>query len=232
VLYAPARTTRVRPPRRALAGLVLLIGSVHFFVAHLGVQALWPVPYSWDRNYISDLGAATCATFAGQPACSPAHGWMNAAFIAQGLALLAGVLLSRGTWSRTGTVWRVLLGVNGLGFVVIGLFPEDVNLTAHSVGAYPIFLLSGVALLLAARTGAFSSSIRRTAAVLGIVQLSGVVLLMLAMQQPDLHLGIGIPERLTVFPVQLFAALLGAHWWRTQEPEPSIDAARPLHSAR
>lgn len=42
--------------------------------------------------------------------------------------------------------------INGLGFIVIGLFPEDINLAVHSILSYPIFLLSGIALLLAARS--------------------------------------------------------------------------------
>lgn len=74
------------------------------------------------------------------------------------------------------------------------------------------------------------SSIRRTAAVLGVVHFSGVVLL--AMQQPGLHLGIGISERFTVFSVQVFAALLGARWWRTGKPQKSVKAVQTAIVAR
>jgi len=47
---------------------------VHIIVAHRGVQALWLVSYSCVRNYISDLGAVTCSTVAGEPARSSARG--------------------------------------------------------------------------------------------------------------------------------------------------------------
>ena len=227
----------MRPPgpitRRSVAGVLLAVGSVHFFVAHLGVQAAWPAPYSWPHNYISDLDAVTCSTFAGRPACSPAHEWMNTAFVLQGAALVVAMLLSRGA-AGLGRTASVLLILNGLGFVVIGLVPEDVDLTIHSLGAYPIFLISGITVLLEARrrdADPLPPGLRRTAVALGVAQTLGAALLILTMQRPDLGLGIGIPERLAVFPLQVFAALLGVHWSHTQAHQIDHHVVLPRRSS-
>ena len=83
--------------------------------------------------------------------CSPLHAGMNAAFIVEGVRLLSGTILTATAWSGHGRrlVWQVIVGVAGISWMLVGLIPEDVNLTGHSVGALPIFIVGNIALIVA-----------------------------------------------------------------------------------
>ena len=80
----------VRIPRMQA---VLWCLCVQFFVAEQIARLGWTLPYSFARNYISDLGATVCTSLV----CSPRHALMNASFVLQGL------LIAGGRW-RAGVV--------------------------------------------------------------------------------------------------------------------------------
>jgi hypothetical membrane protein len=216
--------------RRGAALLVL--GTVQFFVMHLIVQGAWTQPlYSWWDNYISDLGAIHCAPVLGTYVCSPWHTAMNASFILQGVLLLAGVLLTTGAWSTLGRsrFWRAMAAVAGLSWIIVGLVPEDVNLTGHSIGALPIFILGNVALIVAGTSKSTRNrpGVRVLALLLGIAGLLGFVLTAVAATHPDGPLGIGFAERVTVFPLQIWALAAGISILiRPSRPLPGRPAAR------
>lgn len=98
-------------------------------------------------------------------------------------------------------------------------------LTGHSIGALPIFILGNIALLTAglSRPGHLAPAARRSALVLGIAGLLGFVLTALAMAMPAGLIGIGAAERLTVFPLQIWAVIAGVSILRT--PIPPAEAA-------
>ena len=108
-----------RPPDRAtvrrtrVGAVLLVVGTVQFLVAHLVVQHAWPTPYSWTRNYLSDLGAVTCGGQPGDIVCSPLHAVMNSAFVLQGVLLIGGTVLTAGAWTAS-TARRVWQG-HGIG---------------------------------------------------------------------------------------------------------------------
>ena len=62
------RTFRIR-----VGAVLLALGTVQFFAAHVIAQRAWPTPYSWTTNYISDLGAVTCAPGSSDAVCSHRH---------------------------------------------------------------------------------------------------------------------------------------------------------------
>jgi hypothetical membrane protein len=202
-------TGRVR-----LGAALLALGTVQFFIMHLIVQSAWVEPsYSWWTNYISDLGAVYCAPVLGNDVCSPLHAGMNAAFIAQGVLLILGTILVSVAWSRTGRKrpWQIMVVLSGISWIIVGLVPEDVNIVGHSVGALPIFIIGNVALIVAGLSGSTRNRpiVRHAALVLGIVGLLGFALTAIAIANPTGLIGIGIAERITVFPLQVWALLAG-----------------------
>ncbi|WNV87395.1 DUF998 domain-containing protein [Umezawaea sp. Da 62-37] len=186
-------TTHPRPTSTTrwtrLGGALLALGTVQFLVLHVIVQNAWTRPrYSWWTNYISDLGAVHCAPVLGNDVCSPLHAGMNTAFIAQGVLLIAGVVLTADVWSAKGNrrVWQGMVGVAGASWIVVGLVPEDVDLTVHSIGALPIFLLGNAALVAAGASASTRNrpTARATALVLGVVGLLGFTLTAFAAANP------------------------------------------------
>lgn len=137
-----------------------------------------PEPYSRATGYISDLGAVSCGVYEDRDVCSPLHLLMNASFVVQGLALILGALfLTAGllcvaarpgmTARRFRTVadgststrvltmpWilavaiRILTGVAGVGTVLVGVVPQDLDSPWHFAGALMFFIGGGFALLL------------------------------------------------------------------------------------
>ena len=194
--------------RIRVGALLLVLGTVQFFVAHVVVAGAWPSSYSWAENYISDLGAVACGTV-----CSPLHAVMNSAFVLQGLLLISGTVLTAAAWppSAGRRVWQGLVIASGASWIVVGLAPEDVARSVHAAGALPGFVVSNVALLVAG----MSTSTRvhrvcqRAAVVLGVVGVVGFALLAVATRRPDTLVGTGAAERLVVFPLQIWALVVG-----------------------
>jgi hypothetical membrane protein len=148
------RTTRTLTGAGSLArrfgAWALILGPAQFLVVHLIVQLAWPEPYSWTANAISDLAAVGCGPWPGDGryVCSPLHDWMNASFVLLGLLFVAGLALT-GLLSRNGLSWpsRVFLVLVGIGFVLAGLSPADVNEEVHVLAALIIFFCGNLGLL-------------------------------------------------------------------------------------
>src|SRR3954462_5384114 len=141
---------------RRVGAAALILGPVQFLVVHLIVQLAWPAPYSWTANAISDLGAAGCGPWPGDGryVCSPLHDWMNGSFAFLGLLFVAGLVLT-GLLGRSGVSWssRVFLVLAGIGFVLAGLAPADVNQETHILAAVIIFFCGNLGLLYVERSG-------------------------------------------------------------------------------
>lgn len=109
------------------AGAVCWIATLAYFVVQPIVAAPWQPPYSYVTNTISDLGTTS----------SPRHLLMNIIFVVVGLLKAAGAYLLRDYWpqQRLATWGLVFVGLSGLGGVLVGLAPSDVNLAVHAIGA-------------------------------------------------------------------------------------------------
>src|SRR5262245_30949013 len=123
-------------------GIVAWLGGfILFFVAQFVVGAAWSnPPYSWSNNNVSDLGNVYCQMWAenenpAQYVCSPLHTLMNTVFVLEGLCVIGGVLLIRSLWHRSwpSRTAQAFLIFAGLGLIVAGLAPDDVNENAHVV---------------------------------------------------------------------------------------------------
>lgn len=131
--------------RRVLLGGIAWIATGQYFLANVLAASRWSDPaYDFRRDTISSLGETSCAAVTGGTrACSPWHAAANVSWIATGLAMVIGALLTapafpaglngdRDRWSRLG-LWLVV--ANGVGLAIVGLNPDDVRPGPHVVGA-------------------------------------------------------------------------------------------------
>jgi hypothetical membrane protein len=134
------------------AGAVLWMACLQFFLMERIVSKGWNVPnipYSFSRNFVSDLGAKYCGFHDGLAVCSPLHWWMNASFVLQGLLIFFGAILVRQVFApSTGcTAGLNLLKLSGLGLFAVGIAPEDVHAALHVTGATMHFVCGGAAMI-------------------------------------------------------------------------------------
>ncbi|MFJ4790033.1 DUF998 domain-containing protein [Streptomyces sp. NPDC088794] len=200
-------------------GLVFIFTTLQYFAAQILVSAAWKDPsYSWNRNYISDLGNTACGDFslAGHVSrvCSPKHGMMNASFMVSGVLLIIGALLLWRLWPHTkpARVGEFLLLLAGLLKIVVGLAPENKNLSLHTLGATNLVIGSVAVLLL-------SLSVRRSHPVVhwlgiltSVVGLVGGTLFTMSQRaghSPIPGLGVGGLERLAGYPFNLWMVGIG-----------------------
>jgi|GEM_PF-3569508 len=136
---------------------LLWVSSLQFILMEFIISATWTIPYSFNKNYISDLGAKYRGEFppgSGSLVDSPQHVFMNASFILFGITCALGALLLRR--SMRNAPYKILLNaittclvLTGIGVMLIGAFPEDVNLYGHLSGAVLQVLGSNTAFVLA-----------------------------------------------------------------------------------
>ncbi|WP_051803967.1 MULTISPECIES: DUF998 domain-containing protein [unclassified Streptomyces] len=208
-----------------------IVGVVQFLVIHVIAESAWARPYSWARNNISDLGNVHCAL---QPEpepryiCSPDHDLMNASFITLGALLVVGAVLTGGALWRRGpaaAVARLLLAGAGVGFVLAGLAPADVNEDQHVLGAFLIMATGniGVALAGLALADHVPAPLRWGTSLLGVTAVSAFGLFL---SHHYLGLGMGGMERVAAFPLLFWACAAGVRGLvprtgRTQEAVPA-----------
>ncbi len=201
----PARLTA----RIAVGGLCWLLTLV-FFVGQALAQAATTSPYSLATNEISDLGVTTCGPLRvltyHATVCSPLHGVMNGAFIATGLLSLLGVIGTYPAWPRRrlATCGLAVLALAGVGEMLAGLAPENVNPGLHVLGALLGLVGANIGLLL---LGAAVWHARRWVSLVtvlcGLVGLFGLVI------APSAGMATGTAERLTGYPVVVWMVVVG-----------------------
>ncbi|MBY8874132.1 DUF998 domain-containing protein [Micromonospora sp. PLK6-60] len=214
-----------------LGGLCWLLAGPLFLAANLVTGLGWRrPPYDWTQHNISDLGNVTCGrwdTTRPREVCSPWHLLLNSAAVTTGILLALGVLLAwsalgRGTAVRV-TRWLVL-GAAG-GYLLVGLFPADAHENAHVLGALLIFGSGNLAMPVAALVrrsgegdpgggGAALAAVRWASVTFGLLGLVGTALFL---AQVDLGFGVGGMERVAVFPLLGWAAIVGARLLRSAD---------------
>jgi hypothetical protein len=138
------------------------------------------------------------------------HGVVNASVIAVGVLLAGGVLLTASCWgggaASRGARFLLLAGAAGL--VMVGLVPEDVNLSLHVLGAFVAIVVGSCGFLLAGliRRSSPLGRLRPVTLPLSILAVTAAVLLFTG----------GIPagdfggvERLAVFPLRCWMVIAG-----------------------
>lgn len=193
-------------------GAVLVLASLLVLVVtQVVAQAAWQdPPYDVSFNNISDLGNVFCQPWSDDQryVCSPRHAVANGGFLAGGALQIVGLFLMRPLWQRTRlglASWLLLFG-GGLLWLTAGYWPADVNEGLH-LTAFLWLLLSQVGLALTAAGLALHAPrvLRLLALVFGVV---GVIVMFAFLGQQYFGLGRGIAERITVYSVSLWLALL------------------------
>ena len=200
--------------RKVWLGAIVWILAIQFFVAQIVVQSAWVAPFSLTQNFISDLGNTTCGPYPPDSemyVCSPWHTWMNASFILLGLIILVGARLVHKAFppGRFRTTGFLLLALAGVGIIAVGLFPEDVNITYHRLGAAAHFILGNLSMV---ALGIASGQARRRPVLAVYSMVSGVVGLLataLFVSEHYLGMGIGGMERLAAYPLPLWLMVAG-----------------------
>jgi hypothetical membrane protein len=200
------------------AGTVVGAGCWLLTVAYLVVQpvvaAAWQPPYDLAANTISDLGITGCGDFRQFDdrviyACSPRHQLMNTVFVVVGLLTSAGALLTRDLWPRRRltTVGVAFVVAAGVGGILEGLAPADVNLAAHGAGA--LLQVPGAVgpLLLGVAAWTIRPGMAAFSLVCGVV---GSAACLLFFGRSDLGLGLGVMEHLAFDPLTVWTTALGA----------------------
>ncbi len=227
---------RLSTERLRWGAALWILAVVQYFVTQIVVASAWTTPYSWTRNFISDLGNSRCGEFAvphGQPGyvCSPEHWAMNGSFILAGALGGAGILLLRQLWpaGRAVTISVVLWLAAAVGKIVVGLVPENTNIGVHTLGALNIPLGSVAILLLGSCVGRTMGWLHPTGIALACIGLVGTVLSVAGQYGGSgayVGLGAGGAERLASYPGSLWMllvgiAVLGSSWAVARSTVPS-----------
>ncbi len=182
---------------------LVFVASAQFVIANVLVQLYYP-DYSLLTNYISDLGNTST---------SPAHIVFNVSIMVLGVLAFVGILAFWSAFPRGGL--RVgglsLLLIASVAAIFIGLFPENINGTVHSIASLLVFLPAALAFL---ALGASMNDENHWG--IGLRWFTaGLGLLMLVALAVSLFLPIGTTsypglfERLVVYPVLLWALVVG-----------------------
>lgn len=199
--------------RAALVGAFCWILTLGYFLAEVVVAAAWPDRYSFQNNLISDLGVTTCGPivqFGGESVsvCSPRHGLMNVSFVLTAALTGMGAVLLRRWWppGRMSNVAMVCIVMTGVGGILVGLAPQNVNLPLHAVGT--LLQLPGLVapLLLCVVWWRHHRGLALLSLVCGALGVAGLLLFLTGFTD---GLGVGGAERLAVWPLTVWTAVVG-----------------------
>ncbi|MEV2195193.1 DUF998 domain-containing protein [Streptomyces phaeochromogenes] len=197
-----------------LGAVILVVNAVQWVVAEAVTAAAWTSPpYSYARNYISDLGVPDCGTrFQGRDICSPDHALMNTSFMLEGILFAAGVLLlARLVEGRARRVVIALAVAHGVGMVMVGLFHgsesgPSLGLALHVGGAGVGILCANTLAILAGslRSLALPQAYRVFSVTVGVLGLVSVALVGVSASVA------GVFERGSVYSWMLWSVVTGA----------------------
>jgi hypothetical membrane protein len=202
-------------PRAAIIGAAIWAVLPLYWLVEVIVASAVTAPFSFLTNTISDLGASDCAWIPYRwdwvPVCSPLHALMNGAFATFGVLLATGAWLLSTALPRTvlRAVTRGLFVAAGISAIGTALVPINTIVDLHSLVSVPIFFFAPAAVTLLGLQLARLTGGLRIAGGLGI----GVGAFCLAsalwtVTLVALDKNWSIPERLTLWPIPAWAAVL------------------------
>ncbi len=214
LVNSSSSTAGIERARTIRLGAIVWILAIQFFIAQLLVQSAWTTPFSLTTNYISDLGNTTCGPYpvgSSLYVCSPWHALMNASFILLGMIILVGIALIYRAFpsGRTRTIGLVLLTLSGPGPILVGLFPENVNITPHAIGAAAQFISGNLSSVVLGFT--IAATHRQTWVAISSIGLGSLGLLATALFVAGHYLGLGIGgmERIAAYPLPIWLIVMG-----------------------
>jgi hypothetical membrane protein len=197
--------------RYPLIGPIFWAVSIQYIVIQFIVAGA-SKSYSYARDAISDLGNTACGNFDGHYVCSPLHDLMNASFIILGGCIMIGsiFLYLRAPKKRPNTIGFASIAISGIGMIIVGFSPENLNAWLHITGAGIAFTAGALSMLILGRSLQLPKTIKRYALASGSI--SFLALFALAFIDFDSHFpGEGTIERLVVIPQVLWLIIFGGY---------------------
>ncbi|KKC34746.1 DUF998 domain-containing protein [Devosia psychrophila] len=193
-------------------GAIFWLLTVEFFIAQAVAQAAFP-GYSLAHMDISLLGVSSCSGVdpnAFAPVCSPLSLVFNAGMAINGALVVLGVWFTRKLWPQgpltTAALWILAVG-GGDGSILVGLFPLDISLPMHIVGAILALFVAGFGML------AMSAALWRRYRGFAVYTLAtgAITLVAFVLYALEIYLGLGrgTMERIAAWPHTLWYIVAG-----------------------
>jgi hypothetical membrane protein len=210
-------------------GPFLVLLSSWYFAAQVLVAWVFRPHYSFVSNTISDLGNTGCPP-PNSDICSPDHWVMNVSIIALGVTMIVGAALIFSEFSlseetrerRAAAAGFVCLALAGLGAILVGVVPENVNtFHLHTVGTAVVIGFGQLAILIIGLVlRQLDDWLREFMLVTSLfVLLAGISIA----GKHQFGLGAGTEERLAQYPESVWLILFGFYisrdHWRNQVSE-------------
>jgi hypothetical membrane protein len=204
--HSTSPAARTGPPAwyGQLSGALLLLAGSAVLMGIITAEALYPAPYSTNRNTVSDLGAMRPDNIVRQPSAAIFNWTMIAAGL---LAIVAAYFMYRALqrWAIAGPV-----GLLGVGMVGVGIFPGN-HLTPHTLFATLAFAAGSIAAILSWKV--LSGPLRYICLGLGTAALVSLIAStdLFINSAPVARLGEGGIERWIAYCVVLWMVSFGAY---------------------
>src|SRR5438132_8518421 len=204
-----------------IGGILAIVAAAQWIIGVFIAQAYYP-SYSITQNDLSDLGA-TChnAIMPTPGSClifQPSSIIWNTVLSLFGILTMAfAYMIYRGLGNR---LFSTLVGLFGLGALIAGVVPENVDLTTHGLGALVSFVAGAIAAITVYRVRLEAPSYFRYLSMLfGVISLAGLAI-MLSVSFATLEgsvIGHGGDERIIVYPLMVWEIILGLSLVRNLE---------------
>jgi len=202
-----------------IGGILAIIAATQWILGVFVAQAYYP-NYSITQNDLSDLGAichnavmptpGSCVIF--QPSSII---WNTVLSLLGILTMASAYMIYRGLGNR---LFSTLVGLFGLGALIAGVVPENVDLTTHGLGALVSFVAGAIAAVTVYRVKLEAPPYFRYLSMLfGVISLAGLAI-MLGVSYATLEssvIGHGGDERIIVYPLLAWEIVLGAYLIRS-----------------
>jgi hypothetical membrane protein len=213
------------------SGIIWIVGGVWYLLCE-SVAAFGYPGYSYQHNYISDLGVPGAALMHGKNLISNLPDVMNAGFAGQGLAfILAAILLYSSSSALRGRVTFLAISIaHGFGITLAALVHGSDPIfishfgVIHVVGAFLAIVGGNVVLILLGRRVMLNlvpPAVRNTAALLGVIGLISLVLLSLKPLHLPLFFDDGYWERGSVYSIIIGEIVAGSALIVTSRKQPT-----------
>ncbi len=209
---AGTATQKVLKKQIAIGGIFWIL-TLEFFIGQIIAQAACISPYSIIDNTISELGFTTAGVVSlgtySQYVNSPLHTVMNISFVATGLLMLLGLYFTRSFWPkrRLALLGLALIALAGIGKIIVGFVPGNVNFALHSLGGLGmVFASIGMILIGLTILEKEHRWIRYLSLILGSAGLVGMLLFLL------INYWGGATERLADYPMFIWMIVLGIYF--------------------
>jgi hypothetical membrane protein len=206
----PSQVIKTFTDRFPFVGPTMWMLSIQYYLIQVAVALDWKTSYSLAHNTISDLGNTACGIYDSRNVCSPLHSLMNASFVMLGVFMATGSLLIYHEFKKNkgSLVGFYFMALAGVGTLMVGLFPENVNSFLHSFGALLPFLLGNLGLAVLGFTLKVPASLRIYTLVSSFVSL---VALVFFITDHYAGLGVGGMERLVAYPQTMWLIVFGLY---------------------